>query len=70
MTDNQAATQISVRYVFTLEHETGMEDMYIDTDNWSVDTPEKLKLASAIKFLRKHRPFHTYRIVNIAKEIR
>ena len=57
--------RVAVSYTFLLEHEAGCEEMVIDLTDGSPKVTENERVSAAVRFLRQHRPFHTYRILNI-----
>lgn len=63
---NKAKTGIV--YVFLIESEIGTEVMRISHMDYNPEDSEMSRVRSAVEYLRKHRPFETYRILNITTE--
>lgn len=58
--------RVAVSYTFLLEHAKGCEEMVIDLTDGCPKVSENERVSAAVRFLRQHRPFPTYRILNIS----
>lgn len=65
MKNSEIKQENLIMYRFLLEHDQGTETININVIHNGEISTEENRLATAIKALRQHRPFETYRIINL-----